>query len=154
MGRALNRLRLLQPTELTLHFNIALFILRIPSLLQLPLPRLGQLLEPEDALPEPSDPLREAERIHQAVGRVFRLEGRAMPRSCLTAGLASYRFMRRSGLDVALCFGVNKREVGGEAHCWLERNGQPFFEPVDPSQEFIEIYRFPPHLESPMKSSA
>jgi hypothetical protein len=64
--------------------------------------------------------------------------------SCLVLGLTRYHFLRRSGMDVKLCFGA-AMDAGGEllvanGHCWLEKNGEPFLEKTDPRLRFLPIY--------------
>ena len=70
------------------------------------------------------------------VGRPFVSSG------CLTRGLTLYYFLRRLGIPVSLVFGAG--QVGGRfaAHCWLERDQEPYLEAVDPRNFFAPVYRF------------
>jgi hypothetical protein len=50
--------------------------------------------------------------------------------------------MRRSGADVALCFGMGSDAGAPVGHCWLELDGRPVLEPVeDPTEKFTEVAR-------------
>jgi hypothetical protein len=69
-------------------------------------------------------------------GRPFIVPG------CLTRGLALYYFLRRLGLDVALVFGHGKVNDQFAAHCWLERDNEPYLEKVNPHSHFVPVYRF------------
>jgi Transglutaminase-like superfamily len=62
---------------------------------------------------------------------------------CLTRGLTLYYFLRRAGLDVVLCFGIDYENGALAGHCWLVRDGEPFLEPGTPPHRYTEIYRFP-----------
>ena len=77
-----------------------------------------------------------------AVERAFRFH--PVGRTCLTRGVPSATCSGVSGFDVALAFGVGPQEwrVGG--HCWLVRDGEPYFERVDPQEHFAEMLTFPP----------
>jgi hypothetical protein len=109
----------------------------VPVLKRLPLHRLARVLEPRGrvagsgGLPAPVI----VQVVDNVIGR-----GRPLIRGgCMTTGLTRYWFLRRAGLDVALCFGVGK--LGGQdaAHCWLEHEGVPFFEPMDPRPIFTTV---------------
>jgi hypothetical protein len=53
-------------------------------------------------------------------------------------------FLRRAGLDVELCFGIDPSDdAASDGHCWLSLAGEPFLERVDPRPRFAETYRVP-----------
>ena len=63
---------------------------------------------------------------------------------CLTRGVTLFWFLRRAGVDVELCFGLDPADGDGtDGHCWLVRDGQPFLERADPRPRFAEIFRLP-----------
>jgi hypothetical protein len=64
---------------------------------------------------------------------------------CLTRGVTLFWFLRRTGLDVELRFGLEVDEHGAskDGHCWLALDGEPFLEKVDPRPRFAELYRLP-----------
>ena len=63
---------------------------------------------------------------------------------CLTRGVTLYYALRRAGDDVSLCFGVG--DDGGQVvgHCWLDKDGGPLLELVDPLSKFTEVVRLTP----------
>jgi hypothetical protein len=56
--------------------------------------------------------------------------------------VATYRLLRRDGVDVRLVFGAGEADGAVEAHCWLERDGEPFLEDPDPRPIFRQVYVF------------
>lgn len=115
--------------------------LMTPLLLRLPLPRLAALLEWTAAgRRAQGDP-------HVVSATVLEMLQAAHPlvrRGCLTRGLTLYYVLRRSGVDVALSFGIGKVSEGDgfEGHCWLVLDGEPYLEPSDPRLDFAAIYCF------------
>ena len=68
--------------------------------------------------------------------------GQPLVRSgCLTRGIALYYALRRTGIDVALCFGVGSDNGAVAGHCWLVLDGQPLLERTDPRVMFTEVTR-------------
>ena len=111
----------------------------VPFLLRLKLPRLARILEPG------SDPTAVGEnRVKTIAGYVeiaIRCGKPFVRPGCLTRGLTRYYFLRRAGLDVALCFGMGRLGKGFMGHCWLEKAGEPFLEAEDPRPRYREMYR-------------
>lgn len=133
----LKRLRDLD--DVSLFLRIVSFAAVLPVLLRLRLSRLPSLLEPSKA-PQNAEPAR----IHEIITCVDLMLGLWIPairRRCLVRGVTLYYFLRRAGLDVALCFGMGniKGELAG--HCWLIKAGAPFLEAQDPRPVFTELYR-------------
>ncbi len=60
---------------------------------------------------------------------------------CLTRGVTLYYGLRRAGLDVQLCFGVGSDGGNVAGHCWLDLDGEPLLERVDPRSKFTEVVR-------------
>jgi hypothetical protein len=121
-------------------WRVLAFALLVPLLLRVKLPRLGRWLEPPPPLPPPPDP----HEIAALVARIDRLLAAGRPlvrRGCLTRGLTLYRFLRRAGADVALCFGVGKADGDLTGHCWIEHDGAPLAERRDPRDLYVETYR-------------
>jgi hypothetical protein len=103
--------------------------------------RLGRLLEPA-RLPAPLS-MSGAREVAAQVDQVLRA-GRPLLRSgCMVQGIARYYFLRRAGVQVALCFGIGSQAGSFVGHCWLDLNGEPFLEQTDPRLRFTEMYRFP-----------
>lgn len=126
-------------SEARLLLQIYLFVIAVPALLRLGLPRLAAILEPR-RMPAAPDEAR-AEAIVSATDRVLR-SGRPFVRTgCLTRGLTLFYFLRRAGVDVALLFGVGEVDGDPSGHCWIVKGGEPFLEPRDPRPHFTEVCR-------------
>jgi hypothetical protein len=119
-----------------------------PALARLELGRLQRWLEPH----RPSAPPRgrEASLIIETIGRrVDRAQRRGKPfirSDCLPRGITLYYFLRRAGLDVALCFGIGsplQQPVVG--HCWLVFDDIPILERRDPLPLYTEVVRLSRH---------
>lgn len=131
-----------RPARLFLCIQIACLAAAIPLLVRFRLPRLGILLGKRHVAGEP-DPAR-IQAIAAAVDAVLRFGAPLIRPTCITRGLILYHFLRRAGLDVALCFGAGYPFGEFAAHCWLVHAGQPFMEPVDPRPLFTEMYQISP----------
>ena len=119
------------------------FALLLPLLLRLPLPRLKTLLEPATA-PTAVEP-EERERIVASVQAMLLAGAPLIRRGCLTRGVTLYYFLRRAGVDVALCFGMGRGHDtadGFDGHCWLVLEGEPYLEQRDPRPLYTEMYSF------------
>jgi len=109
-----------------------LFAAAVPLLMRLRLPLLARLLQRSIGASLQSA-AADTEPIVRNVTRALRYGQPLVRRGCLTRGLTLYYFLRRAGVNVRLCFGARHRAGGFEAHCWLERAGQPFLEEADDS---------------------
>ena len=127
--------------------RVFLFAAAVPGLLRLRLPTLQRLLG-RLAVGRAADPAT-IQAILRCMTIVLRRGRPLVRRGCLTRGVTLFYFLRRAGLDVDLCFGAGS--LGGEfaAHCWLEREGVPFLEDVDPRGIFAEMYRVPSAVPEP-----
>jgi hypothetical protein len=133
--------RLCNPGQMCIVLHIFGFAVVIPLLLRFKLPRLEMLLEPK-RVPSPPGAAR-VEAVVRAVDAVLRTGKPLLRSGCLTRGLTLYYFLRRTGVDVTLCFGIG--DVKGEfvGHCWLAKGGEPFMEARDPRPLFTEVYCVP-----------
>jgi Transglutaminase-like superfamily len=121
--------------------QVFLFAAAVPALVRLKLARLQWLLG-RVPVGRREDPAR-VQAILRCMTIALR-RGRPLVRSgCLTRGVTLYYFLRRAGLDVDLCFGAGHLDDEFAAHCWLERDGEPFQETGDPRKIFAEMYRLP-----------
>jgi Transglutaminase-like superfamily len=144
--RALRELR--GAREAALFVRVSAFAACVPLLLRLPLPRVAALMRlPATRLcsagRRPAAPQVDyrAERLPDLVRLAQQAFGPVVRTGCLTRGLTLLWFLRRAGLDVELCFGVDLLTGEPDGHCWLERDGEPLFEAVDPRGRFAETYR-------------
>jgi Transglutaminase-like superfamily len=122
-----------------LFLQILAFAAVVPYLLRLKLTKVGGLLEPRKipaVVPE--------DRVRKITGYIETAIRHGRPfvrRGCLTRGLTRYFFLRRAGIDVALCFGMGRLDGGFMGHCWLVKDGEPFLESEYPRPLYKEMYR-------------
>jgi Transglutaminase-like superfamily len=131
------RLRFISNSVLFL--RVFAFAAAVPYLLRLKLSTVARALEPERNV----SVLREGSvgKIVAYVEAAIR-RGRPLVRpGCLTRGLTRYYFLRRAGVDVALCFGIGRLGKEFMGHCWLVNNEEPFLELEDPRPRYAEMYR-------------
>ncbi len=116
--------------------------LRLPLLVRrLPLPATLEALSPR---PRRS---REAgapvERIERALARsqwlVQRM--RVVPNTCLYRALARYSMLRRAGHSARFVMGLDPRRSDVLGHAWVELDGRPLGEDVDPN--LVVTYSYP-----------
>ncbi len=143
--RARERLRLLAHVrsagDALLLLRILVFAALVPLLVRMPLSRLQVWVEPRHR--QPPDHPAAVQRTVELVETGLELGRPLVGRGCLTRGLTLYRFLRRAGVDVELCFGVGSVAAAFEGHCWLERDGQPYLERVEGDWAFLALYRIP-----------
>jgi hypothetical protein len=144
LQKIITRLKLLgrlhRPGDIFLFLRIFLFAAAVPALGRLSLLKLEQLLKPKhrSLSAEPAG----IQKMIDYVDLVLRF-GKPMIRSrCLTRGLTLYYFLRRAGLDVTLCFGLENFENRYHGHCWLVKDGVPFSEPKDPRSMYTSVHCF------------
>jgi transglutaminase superfamily protein len=118
--------------------RIFAFASAVPYLLRMKLSRVALLIEPGKS----PCPVREdrVTKITSYIETAIRRGGPLVRRGCLTRGVTRYYFLRRAGMDVALCFGMGR--LGGEfmGHCWLVKDGEPFLEAEDPRPRYATMY--------------
>ncbi len=122
-----------------LFLRIFAFAAAVPYLLKRKLPSVAATLEP-GINPTPFDD-RRAEKIQSFVETAIRRGKPIVRPGCLTRGLTRYYFLRRSGVDVALCFGMGRVNNEFMGHCWLVKDEEPYLEWPDPRTRYIEMYR-------------
>ena len=114
-----------------------------PLLVRAGLPRLQKWLEPRRP-PSPPDP-GEVDRLAAQFGRwvdaIIRRGHPVVRPGCLTRGVTLYDALRHAGLEVELCFGVGPDQGSMAGHCWLDLDGEPLLEKVDPRSKFTEVVR-------------
>jgi len=124
-----------------LFLRIFAFAAAVPCLLRLKLSRVAGAIEPE------KDPWAvDEDRVRKITAYVEKAIQRGKPLvrpGCLTRGVTRYYFLRRCGMDVALCFGMGRMGEDFVGHCWLVKDGEPYLEPPDqdPRSRYTEMYR-------------
>jgi hypothetical protein len=122
-----------------LFLRVLAFAAAVPYLLRLKLSTVARVIESEK---NPS--VLSEGRVGKIVAYVERAirHGRPFVRpGCLTRGVTRYYFLRRAGMDVALCFGMGRLDKDFIGHCWLASDGEPFLEVEDPRRRYVEMYR-------------
>lgn len=126
-----------------LFFRLAAMAIVAPWLVRAGLPRLQRWIEPRRPR-RVLDPV-EASRVEAETARwVDAIIARGHPLvrpGCLTRGVTLYYALRREGDDVALCFGIGSDAGEVAGHCWLDKDGGPVLERVDPLSKFTEVTR-------------
>jgi len=124
-----------------LFFRILVFAAIIPFLLRFKLRTVTKLIQPRriSRIHEYAD----VEKIVAYVDAAPRVAAPFVRRGCLTRGLTLYRFLRKAGLEISLCFGIGQTEEEFSGHCWLMKDGEPFLEPRAPEPTFTKIYSLP-----------
>jgi hypothetical protein len=114
-----------------------------PLLTRAGLHRLQRWLEPRHPLPapEPADAERIMAQLAWWVDAVIRRGHPVVRPGCLTRGVTLYYALRRCGVAVDLCFGVGPDQGAMAGHCWLDLDGRPVLERVDPLSKFTEVVR-------------
>ena len=130
--------KLRTPGDALLLLRIYLFAVSVPLLSRVPLPTLLPRLDTQTNAPHRPERAQKVVSYAEAVLRRAPLARR----DCLARGLTLFYFLRRAGVDVALCFGTGSPEGSFAGHCWLVRNGEPYLE-KESDFTFAEIYRFP-----------
>src|SRR5579859_6507394 len=76
------------------------------------------------------------------VDLMLRFSRPLIERGCVTRGLTLYYFLRELGVAVDLVFGAGQVNHRFAAHCWLERDNEPWLEKTNPRNWFVPFYRF------------
>jgi hypothetical protein len=123
-----------------LPLRVLLFGLAVPLLLRRGPEQMARLLEPATP-PQPAADLAAARALAHRIDRWLCAGWPLVRRGCLTRGITQYKFLRRAGFEVSLCFGLGEVNGKFEGHCWLVRDGQPFLEKRDPRPIYTEMWR-------------
>jgi hypothetical protein len=132
-------MKLRSVSNAVLLLRVFAFAAAVPYLLRLKLPRVARALESKrnPAVLQEGSVGKIVAFVEIAIRR-----GRPLVRpGCLTRGLTRYYFLRRAGMDVALCFGMGRVDNNFVGHCWLVSGEKPFLEIEDPRPRYIEMYR-------------
>jgi hypothetical protein len=114
----------------------------IPVLSRLDLDVLQRVLEPRRSgrASRPEDVRGLGTEYATIVDAVVRRARPVVRRNCLTRGITLYALLRRAGVEVSLCFGIDPQFEGHAAgHCWLVLDDQPFLESSDPRSTFTGV---------------
>jgi hypothetical protein len=139
--------RLRSPGQWCLFLRVLTFATAVPLLFNLRLSVLSRLLErrirsarQQEKSFIKNDHILQCVEIAMTVGQPL-----VRPR-CLIRAVTLYYFLRRTGMDLNLCFGAASKDgqlVEAAGHCWLTKDGEPFLEERDPRASFLPIYWLP-----------
>lgn len=112
----------------------------VPALMRLPLPKVDRVLRVlrgrgPRRLPE--------ERVAAVVEVAQQMAHPVVRRGCLTRGVSLYWLLRERDYDLRLCFGIGGPVDDFYGHCWLERDGEPYLEKIDPRERFPTQFALP-----------
>jgi hypothetical protein len=128
--------------DLGLLVRVALFCCALPVLVRLPPRGLSSVLE-RLARPSASSTSVDVALLTRYVEGILRRGRPVLPDGCLPRGIALYYFLRRSGSNVTLRFGIGQPLGTAAGHCWLSKDHDPYLERVDPRPLFVEIFAIP-----------
>ncbi|RMF95332.1 MAG: lasso peptide biosynthesis B2 protein [Candidatus Schekmanbacteria bacterium] len=63
--------------------------------------------------------------------------------TCLKKSLILYHFLRKEGMDVAIHFGVRKRNGTLDGHSWLTKKGKRVYDNLESVDDFFVTYSYP-----------
>lgn len=136
LRKRLSTLRIIStPAEALLFARVTAFAAVVPLLMMLPLPRLAWILR----LPRLSrcdDPAKVARFVDASI----RVAAPLVRPGCLTRAITLWQFLRVGRPGLSLKFGMGEVDGSWEGHCWLEQEGSPLLERVDPRPVFAVTY--------------
>ena len=81
-------------------------------------------------------------RLAAVLDAILRSDVAAFTPICWKRAAILYRYLRLSGREARILFGMQRREHPElAAHAWVEVDGHPVFEAARP--DFVVVYRFP-----------
>jgi hypothetical protein len=112
----------------------------LPFMLKLlPMPRVLSMLEPKKRSLEP---LFSADQLARIANAVARYGPRFGVGPCLIRSLVLYNLLRRFAYDPVLLIGGTLSGSALASHSWIEVNGEPVGESIDPKHAFNVLYRY------------
>jgi hypothetical protein len=109
----------------------------------LPLPDFLAELTPRESDLETVDP----DDLRDLIDAVAQLDWRSSFGVCLRRSLLRYHFLRRTGLELSIVFGVRFRQAhepaGIAGHAWNTFDGQPYHEREEDYLGFTVLYEWP-----------
>lgn len=69
-------------------------------------------------------------------------------RYCMKRSLLIFHFLRKWGYDASIHFGVERKEGVLRGHAWIELNGEPVYESVDPRGLYATTFVYPDLVDS------
>ncbi len=110
---------------------------------RLPRARPESLFRPAGGAAKAGVDIERAAIAHAFSDRLLRSKLFPVRRTCLRRSLLLAKLLRRSGIEVTICFGVKHRSGALEGHSWLERDGAPFLEPDENWREYACVFTLP-----------
>lgn len=119
--------------------RVVAFAALVPLIMRLPIDRVARWIGPSGIRrPEPSPEAVGA--LVESIDRWILLSRPLVRSGCVVRGVTLYRFLRLSGADVSLRFGIGIMDGEFAAHCWILYRGEPLAEREDPRPLFTETW--------------
>ena len=152
MSSSVSTARLHRTPPVPLLLRLTAVAVAAPHLARIDLPRLQRVLEPETTPASASvegggedggrdDDAVVLDEYGRWVDAIIRRGHPLVRPGCLTRGITLYYGLRRAGVDVSLCFGMGGGDDGPVGHCWIDLDGVPRLEGVDPTSKFTSVAR-------------
>lgn len=110
---------------------------------KLPGARPESLFPPEPSTKHRAPDIERAAIAHSFTGRLLHSRLFRAHRTCLRRSLLLAHLLRKSGVEVTVCFGVREGGAGLEGHSWLEREGGPFLEENENWRDYASVFTLP-----------
>jgi hypothetical protein len=140
-------------TDIWLFISILFWATLLPLIVKfLPLPRSMQIITPSKTHRYIKIKNSAQEKIVQYTDYILNLNVWIWRTTCLKRSLLLYRFLKKMGMNVQVCFGVkftkgmisNDKNRNLDGHAWLLLNGEIFLEKnIDMVREYKITYCFP-----------
>lgn len=113
----------------------------VPLLMRRPLPSISRLLTRYHSRVARG---LEPERVVEVVETAQQFGHPIVRRGCLTRGVSLFALLHDRPGDWRLCFGMGGDADDHFGHCWIERDGEAFLDPVErPAERFPPLFAFP-----------
>ena len=91
--------------------------------------------------PPASDPAATQARLSRLIDSLLATDFWLYTPTCWKRAPVLYRFLALSGIRTRVVFGVRRKETGAlDGHAWLEADGQPLLESVNPDYKITFSY--------------
>ena len=126
-----------------LFFLLSGFCKALALLLQLPFIKVEKLFPPATDKRERHLDIEQAAIAFTLTEKVLRSRLLPWRRTCLRRSILLANLLRKSGLEVCICFGVSSEKRDLRGHSWLTYEGEPFLETGSERGEYTCVFTLP-----------
>lgn len=126
-----------------LFFLLSGFCKALALLLQLPFLKVERLFPPAAERREYRVDIEQAAIAFTLTEKVLRSHLLPWRRTCLRRSILLANLLRRSGLEVHICFGVSSEKKDLRGHSWLTYKGEPFLETDGEREDYTCVFTLP-----------